>query len=294
MVLLLIESTLLIVVFKNNNDETKSDVQLTPATIRGKVLTDLGDMLMANIIVEESDGKTMLYTTNVLSGYEIELPEGEYKLHYTRGMQYSTVTKTIKVENFKNYYLEDIRLVELYNSEKKYFYPGDLHQHTVFSDGTDSVEALARASIAAGLSWSLLSDHNDNTGISEWMQTDRLPYAMVNGQYKFFTPIPGVEITTAYGHFQSIGNSAVVEQWDIDLDQNEINISLLKSNYDKKSNTIWPCKEIFIFEESKNKLDSLLINDQISEEDYESNLELLKDELNIYENEDEHEHRYIN
>jgi hypothetical protein len=80
----------------------------------------------------------------------------------------------------------------------------------------------------------------------------------------------------------------------IDLDQNEINISLLKSNYDKKSNTIWPCKEIFIFEESKNKLDSLLINDQISEEDYESNLELLKDELNIYENEDEHEHRYIN
>lgn len=78
----------------------------------------------------------------------------------------------------------------------------------------------------------------------------------------------------------------------VDLNENEINISLLKSNYDKKSNTIWPCKEIFIFEDSKNKLDDLLFNNQISEEDYESNLELLKDELNIYENEDEH--RYIN
>lgn len=73
----------------------------------------------------------------------------------------------------------------------------------------------------------------------------------------------------------------------IDLDENEINVSILKSVYNKKSNTIWPCKEIFIFEDSKNKLDELLFSNQISEEDYESNLEILKDELNIYENEDE-------
>lgn len=73
----------------------------------------------------------------------------------------------------------------------------------------------------------------------------------------------------------------------IDLSENEINFSILKSNFSKKSNTIWPCKEIFIYEDSKNKLDDLLYNNQISDEDYESNLELLKDELNIYENEDE-------
>lgn len=73
----------------------------------------------------------------------------------------------------------------------------------------------------------------------------------------------------------------------INLNEDEINISILKSVYDKRSNTIWPCKEIFIFEDSKNKLDDLLLSNQISEEDYESNLELLKDELNIYENEDE-------
>ena len=77
-----------------------------------------------------------------------------------------------------------------------------------------------------------------------------------------------------------------------DLNENEITISILKSNHDHKSNKIWPCKEIFIFENSKNRLDDLLFNNQISEEDYESNLELLKDELNIYENEDEHQ--YLN
>lgn len=73
----------------------------------------------------------------------------------------------------------------------------------------------------------------------------------------------------------------------IDLNENEISVSVLKSVHNKKSNTIWPCKEIFIFEDSKNKLDALLFSNQISEEDYELNLELLKDELNIYENEDE-------
>ncbi|MFA9423614.1 MAG: hypothetical protein ACERLG_08550 [Sedimentibacter sp.] len=78
----------------------------------------------------------------------------------------------------------------------------------------------------------------------------------------------------------------------VDLDENEIEISVLKSNFEKTSNTVWPCKEIFIFEDSKNKLDDMLFNNQISEEDYESNLEYLRDELSIYDNEEEHE--YLN
>lgn len=78
----------------------------------------------------------------------------------------------------------------------------------------------------------------------------------------------------------------------IDLKENEINISLLKSLDSRRSNIVWPCKEIFIFEDSKNKLDDMLFNNQISEEDYESNLEMLKDELSIYDNDDEH--RYLN
>lgn len=78
----------------------------------------------------------------------------------------------------------------------------------------------------------------------------------------------------------------------IDLRENEINIELLKSKYEKKKNIVWPCKEIFLFEDRKNKLDVMLFNNQISEEDYESNLEFLKDELNIYENDEEH--KYLN
>lgn len=77
-----------------------------------------------------------------------------------------------------------------------------------------------------------------------------------------------------------------------DLRENEINIDFLKSNSEKKKNIVWPCKEIFLFEDHKNKLDVLLYTNQISEEDYENNLEFLKDQLNIFDNDEEH--RYIN
>lgn len=78
----------------------------------------------------------------------------------------------------------------------------------------------------------------------------------------------------------------------VDIIDDEINISIKKSSSKGKTNTVWPCKEIFIYEDGKNKLDNLLFLNQISMEEYESNLEDLRDELSIYDNEEEHE--YIN
>lgn len=76
------------------------------------------------------------------------------------------------------------------------------------------------------------------------------------------------------------------------LSENEILVSLLKTHSNKKENIIWPCKEIFIFEDHKNKLDTLLFSNIISENDYEYNLENLKEEFSIYDNDEEH--RYLN
>lgn len=40
------------------------------------------------------------------------------------------------------------------------FSPGALHMHTTYSDGTGSVEELARAAREAGLQWIIITDHN--------------------------------------------------------------------------------------------------------------------------------------
>lgn len=121
-----------------------------------------------------------------------------------------------------------------------------------------------------------------NRDLQEDLLSEIVPYEIKREHYLFIKKIRnlfekhGVEISGFY----LMGTI-------VELNENEIDISVLKSVNNNKSNTVWPCKEIFIYEDSKNKLDNLLQNNQISVEDYVSNLELLKDELNIYENEDE-------
>lgn len=42
-----------------------------------------------------------------------------------------------------------------------HIYPGAIHIHTIHSDGTSSVEEVARAAKKAGLSWIVITDHNN-------------------------------------------------------------------------------------------------------------------------------------
>lgn len=43
----------------------------------------------------------------------------------------------------------------------KFLYPGAIHIHTTYSDGTGTVEEIAKAAKKAGLSWIIITDHNN-------------------------------------------------------------------------------------------------------------------------------------
>jgi hypothetical protein len=126
-----------------------------------------------------------------------------------------------------------------------------------------------------------------NTDLEEDMLNEDVPYEIKRDHYLFIKKIRSLFESNLINinKFYLMGTI-------VDLQENEINISVLKSNVENKKNIVWPCKEIFLFEDRKNKLDVLLFNNQISEEDYESNLEFLKDELSIYDNDEEH--KYLN
>ncbi|HQO94756.1 MAG TPA: hypothetical protein PK516_02765 [Sedimentibacter sp.] len=126
-----------------------------------------------------------------------------------------------------------------------------------------------------------------NTDLEEGMLNADISYEIKKEHYLFIK-----KIRALFENNQIRVNEFYLMGTISDLPENEINISIMKSQGDKKKNVVWPCKEIFLYENQKNKLDALLISNQISEEDYESNLEFLKDELNIYENDEEH--KYIN
>jgi len=111
-----------------------------------------------------------------------------------------------------------------------------------------------------------------NTDLEEGMLNADISYEIKKEHYLFIKKIRALfeNNQIRVNEFYLIGTIS-------DLPENEINISIMKSQGDKKKNVVWPCKEIFLYENQKNKLDALLISNQISEEDYESNLEFLKD-----------------
>jgi hypothetical protein len=72
---------------------------------------------------------------------------------------------------------------------------GDLHCHTVHSDGLNTVEEIVTSAVERGLEFLAVTDHNTNTHHEELARLSHLP----------ITLIPGEEITTYWGHANTWG-----------------------------------------------------------------------------------------
>ena len=79
---------------------------------------------------------------------------------------------------------------------------GDLHTHTVHSDGALTVDELARLAVESGLDFIAVTDHNTVSHHRE------LPGAA--GRYGI-TLIPGQEVTTSEGHAGALGDIGWVD-----------------------------------------------------------------------------------
>lgn len=75
------------------------------------------------------------------------------------------------------------------------WYRGDLHLHTVHSDGTYTPEQLVSGAEAAGLDFMVSTEHNTPSANSIWGDLARPDLLIVNGE----------EVTTRGGHYNAIG-----------------------------------------------------------------------------------------
>jgi hypothetical protein len=192
--------------------------------VRGKVLSDSGSMMIAGIIVENEAGATYKTFTNALGAYDIALAPGKYKLTFTKGYLFSTVSKEITVESLAKLYLQDVRLSMLEDMYAKGWVGGDLHQHTYYSDGQDSVQAQIISNVSQGLNFGFLSDHNVARGVAEWYQGKDFPvYTEADGTTRYFHPYEAVEETTEFGHYQSLGVPLTFDRYDVELYADERN-----------------------------------------------------------------------
>lgn len=81
------------------------------------------------------------------------------------------------------------------------WYRGDLHAHTVYSDGSSTPTALAIAAVEAGLDFFGITDHN----------RAQSPIDLVPSGPGWPVVVPGVEVTTYAGHFNVWGTDAWYE-----------------------------------------------------------------------------------
>ena len=79
---------------------------------------------------------------------------------------------------------------------------GDLHTHTVHSDGTQTVPELARFAVERGLDYLAVTDHNTVSHHAE--------LAAVSARYGI-TLVPGQEVTTDTGHAGVLGDVGWVD-----------------------------------------------------------------------------------
>lgn len=83
------------------------------------------------------------------------------------------------------------------------WFRGDLHSHTVHSDGRITVEDRVRGAVARGQDFLAITDHNT---ISQAREHDRWPSQI--------TPIRGSEVTTFHGHIMCLGLSKAIDWRD--------------------------------------------------------------------------------
>ncbi len=205
--------------------------------IHGRVTDENGKPLIAQIQIwhypltpvvfsyGESDikGRTdnlisMSYTTD--EGYfSVKVPPDTISFLVSKGPEWSLVDRQfiIKEKEFNGIEV-NVTLKKLYDFEKLGWYAGDVHHHSIFSDGYQTPSEVARAMKGVGLSWGILSDHNSDEGINEWTANET----------KDFIPIHGCEITTepsdisnenGYGHM----NQSFIENINV-KDPEEPNI----------------------------------------------------------------------
>ena len=76
---------------------------------------------------------------------------------------------------------------------------GDTHLHSDWTDGVDSIEAMARAARAAGRAWMVLTDHSPSLGITRGLSVERVmeqrrEVERLNGELAPFRILHGTEM----------------------------------------------------------------------------------------------------
>lgn len=185
---------------------TLSTVAQTSATakVTGQVMDAQGHYLISTILVRDTVAGTRQTLFTDLSGrFELDIPKGNYLLTVLRGSSYEKLEIELAITSRIPKPLGIIELKKLYDIRSQGWYAGDLHQHTLFSDGKDTPLELLFANVAMGCDFGFITDHNTVDGVREYLSFPEID----NGPAPFLA-LGGVEVTSVdKGHFNVLNTN---------------------------------------------------------------------------------------
>jgi hypothetical protein len=164
---------------------------------------DSGEALPARVVVAWEGGATVLFT-GADGRFEWPTPEGyagSVTVTASHGLEYAPASAEVQAPALPEV---SLRLQRIADMKALGWFAGDTHAHSTYSDGSQSPAEVARAAVAEGLDWAVLSDHNTLDHAQEWLAA---------GSPRFL-PIVGEEVTTNLGHVVAINISRLVH-WQV-------------------------------------------------------------------------------
>lgn len=164
--------------------------------LRGTVTDPAGQGLRARVLVlnPETRDSALVYTDDA-GHFVCEAPDGRLTVRASHGPEWTIAETQAQAGDTLSLTLQ--RIVDM---PGRGYYGADLHMHSTYSDGQQQPAEVALMCQAEGLHIAALSDHETVAQHPEWLAT----------QTPDFLPLRGQEVTTALGHFLSIGCAEVV------------------------------------------------------------------------------------
>ena len=128
--------------------------------------------------------------------FSFPIAPGSYKLHVYKGSEYEYFIQDIAVQEGRDT-LCTVQLTRIANMAERGWFAGDVHQHSTYSDGANTVGEMALADVAMGLHFAVQTDHNCVEQNIPFLEACR---GLDSDSGYDFLGIAGDEITTKAGH----------------------------------------------------------------------------------------------
>lgn len=176
------------------------------AKVTGQVVNAQGHYLMTTVLLTDLDQNTRTTHFTDLSGrFELQLPKGNYLLTLLRDATWERMDIPLTITSRIPKELGELELKQLYDIRSLGWYSGDLHQHSINSDGSDTPLDVLFADVAMGADFGFITDHNSVDGVREYTAFPEVD----NGPSPFLA-MGGVEVTTPEkGHFNVLNTDSV-------------------------------------------------------------------------------------